>query len=142
MKTFVPKPSQIEKKWFVVDAKDQVLGRLATQVARVLCGKHKPIYVPFLDTGDFVIVVNAAKLEITGRKLDQKSYYRHTGFPGGLKETSAKKMFAETPERIVKEAVWGMLPKNRLGKKMLAKLKVFAGPEHNHHAQKPAELKF
>ncbi|MBP7865406.1 MAG: 50S ribosomal protein L13 [Acidobacteria bacterium] len=142
MRTYIPKPSTIEKKWWVVDAKDQVLGRLATNVARVLCGKHKPTWVPFLDTGDFVIVVNAAQVVITGNKLDQKYYRRHTGYPGGLKEIQAKKLFAAKPETVVKEAVWGMLPKNKLGKKMLSKLKVYAGPDHKHQAQQPEEKKF
>lgn len=142
MRTYIPKPSTIEKKWWVVDAKDQVLGRLATNVARVLCGKHKPTWVPFLDTGDFVIVVNAAQVIITGSKLEQKFYRRHTGYPGGLKEIQAKKLFAAKPEKVVKEAVWGMLPKNKLGKKMLSKLKVYAGPDHKHQAQQPEEKKF
>lgn len=142
MKTYVPKLKDIEHKWYVVDAKGLVLGRLATQVARVLAGKHKPTYVPFLDSGDYVIVINAAEVEITGKKLEQKSYRHHTGYPGGLKEIQAKKLFALKPEKVVQEAVWGMMPKTKLGRKMIKKLKVFRGSDHRHQAQQPVELKF
>lgn len=142
MKTFVPGKHDIQRKWYVVDAKGMVLGRLATQVARVLCGKHKPSYVPFLDTGDFVIVVNAGEVEITGRKLEQKFYRRHTGYHGGLKEVQAKKLYATKPEAVIKEAVQGMLPKTKLGRAMIKKLKVYKGAEHRHQAQKPEALKF
>jgi large subunit ribosomal protein L13 len=142
MKTFVPGKHDIQRKWYVVDAKGMILGRLATQVARVLCGKHKPSYVPFLDTGDFVIVVNAGEVEITGRKLEQKFYRRHTGYHGGLKEVQAKKLYATKPESVIKEAVQGMLPKTKLGRAMIKKLKVYKGAEHRHQAQKPEALKF
>jgi len=142
MKTFIPKKNDIEQKWYVVDAAGMPLGRLASRVAKILMGKHKPTYVPFLDTGDYVIVVNASKVELTGRKLDQKFYRRHTGYLGGLKEIQAKKLYATHPETYVQSAVKGMLPKNKLGRKMFKKLKVFSGPEHDHQAQKPEELKF
>ena len=142
MKTYVPGKADIQHKWFVVDAKGQVLGRLATQVARILCGKHKPSYVPFLDSGDFVIVVNAAEVAMTGRKLEQKFYRRHTGYHGGLKEVQAKKMHATRPETVIREAVQGMLPKTKLGRAMIKKLKVYRGAEHRHQAQQPEALKF
>ena len=142
MKTFVPGKHDIQHKWYVVDAKGMILGRLATQVARVLCGKHRPSYVPFLDTGDFVIVVNASQVEITGRKLDQKMYRHHTGYHGGLKEVQAKKLYATRPEQVIREAVQGMLPKTKLGRAMIKKLKVYRGAEHRHQAQQPEALKF
>ncbi len=142
MKTFVPGADNIEKNWYVVDASGKVLGRLATEISRILMGKHKPYYVPFLDCGDYVIVINAEKVELTGKKLDQKIYRRHTGYLGGLKETPARKMMEKFPERIIINAVKGMLPKNKLGRKMLKKLKVYRGSEHKHMAQKPVELKF
>ena len=142
MKTFVPGVDNIEKNWYVVDASGKVLGRLATEIARILMGKHKPYYVPFLDCGDYVIVINAEKVELTGKKLDQKLYRRHTGYLGGLKETPARRMMEKHPERIIIHAVKGMLPKNKLGRKMLKKLKVYRGSEHKHMAQKPIELKF
>ncbi len=141
MKTFVPSKKNLEKNWYIVDAEGMVLGRLATRVAHILAGKHKPTYVPFLDTGDFVIVINADKVEMTGRKLEQKYYYRHTGYLGHLKEVQAKKLMATRPERIVQAAVRGMLPKTKLGRQMLKKLKVYAGPNHKHQAQQPVELK-
>ncbi len=142
MSTYVAKPAEIVKKWFVVDAEGQTLGRLATEVARVLRGKHKPTYTPFLDTGDYVIVVNAAKLVLTGKKLDQKMYRYHTGYPGGLKEIKYRNMMQKNPERVFEVAVRGMLPKNSLGRAMYKKLKVYAGPEHEHAAQQPEPLKF
>lgn len=142
MSTYVAKPADIERKWFVVDADGQTLGRLATEVARILRGKHKPMYTPFLDTGDFVIVVNAAKMVLTGKKLDQKLYRYHTGYPGGLKEIKYRNMMQNKPERVFELAVRGMLPKNSLGRAMYRKLKVYAGPEHEQAAQKPEPLTF
>jgi large subunit ribosomal protein L13 len=131
----------VERRWFVVDAQDVVLGRLATRVATVLRGKHKPIFTPHVDTGDFVIVVNADKVKLTGRKREQKTYYRHSGYPGGIKEVTADKLLGGPhADRVVRTAVSGMLPKNSLGRKMLGKLKVYAGPDHPHAAQKPEEL--
>ena len=140
MKTQFPSAKSIERVWHVVDAEDQVLGRVATKVANLLMGKHKPTYTPFLDTGDHVIVINAAKVRMTGAKEDQKFYRRHSGYPGGLKETSARKMRATYPERIVELAVWGMLPKSKLGKHMYKKLKVYGGGQHPHEAQRPVAL--
>jgi large subunit ribosomal protein L13 len=132
------KPAEVEKRWYVVDATDQVLGRLSTRIATVLRGKHKPIFTPHVDTGDFVVVVNAEKVRLTGRKAEQKVYYRHTGHPGGIKSTTAGKRLAGAhPERVLEDAVRGMLPKNALGRQMLGNLKVYAGPEHPHAAQKP-----
>ncbi len=142
MKTFIPGADDIEKKWYVVDAKGKVLGRLATKISKILMGKHKSYYVPFMDCGDYVIVINAEKVELTGKKLDQKVYRRHTGYLGGLKETTARKMMEKYPERIITNAVKGMLPKNKLGRKMLKKLRVYRGEQHKHAAQKPIELKF
>ena len=140
MKTYTPKKGDIERRWYLVDADGQVLGRLATKVASVLRGKHKPQYTPFLDTGDHVIVINAAKVALTGNKLDNKIYYRHSGYTGGLKETTCKEMMEKHPERVVKMAVKGMLPHNALGRAMLKKLRVYAGPEHDQEAQKPEPL--
>ncbi|MGD9252683.1 MAG: 50S ribosomal protein L13 [Holophagae bacterium] len=137
MGSYVPKQDEIQRDWLVMDASDQVLGRLATEVARVLRGKHKPDYTPFLDTGDFVVVVNADKVRLTGTKLEDKTYYRHSGRPGSLKSETARERLERYPERIIQSAVWGMLPKNRLGRKLLRKLKVYAGPEHPHAAQQP-----
>jgi len=141
MKTYVTKQSEVEREWYVVDAAGQTLGRLASQVAHILRGKHKPIYSPSVDTGDYVIVVNAEKIHVTGRKLDQKIYYRHTGYPGGLKQTTLRNLLQKRPTRVIEHAVRGMLPKNRLGRQMLRKLKVYAGPEHPHAAQQPSSLK-
>ena len=141
MKTFVPKKDEIRHDWYVVDAADVVLGRLSTTVATLLRGKHKPDFTPGLDTGDFVIVVNAARVKLTGAKLDDKRYYRHSGDPGHLKEQTAREMMQKSPDRIVRLAVWGMLPKNRLGRHLLRKLKVYAGPEHPHQAQQPQPIK-
>jgi len=141
-KTYSTKPTDIKRKWFVVDAQGKTLGRLATRVASVLIGKHKPEFVPHMDVGDFVIVVNADKIHVTGRKLDQKKYYRHSGYPGGLSEITLRDQLVRYPTRAVELAVRGMLPKNRLGRKMLRKLKVYASPEHPHGPQKPEWLEF
>ena len=136
------KPAEVEHRWFVVDATDQVLGRLASGVASVLRGKHRAIFTPHVDTGDYVIVVNAEKVRLTGRKREQKIYYRHTGYTGHLKQTTAGKLLAGPhPDRLVRRAVRGMLPKNALGRKMFRKLKVYAGPDHPHAAQKPEEFR-
>ncbi|MFP3927874.1 MAG: 50S ribosomal protein L13 [Desulfobacteraceae bacterium] len=140
MKTFVAKEQEVEKKWFVVDAEDKILGRLASQIAVRLRGKHKPVFTPHADTGDFVVVVNADKVTMTGRKWEQKNYYRHSGYVGGLKVTSARKMLEKKPEELVRLAVRRMLPKNSLGRRQLKKLKIYAGPEHPHEAQKPEKL--
>ncbi len=142
MKTFMASPSTIERKWYVVDATGYTLGRLASEVAKVLRGKNKPTYTPGMDTGDYVIVVNADKINVTGRKLDQKIYYRYSGWIGGLKETTLKEMLAKHPERVIEHAVKGMLPKGPLGREMYTKLHVYAGPEHKHAAQKPEALTF
>ncbi len=141
-KTYSTKPTDIKRKWFVVDAQGKTLGRLATRVASVLVGKHKPEFAPHMDVGDFVIVVNADKIHVTGRKMDQKKYYRHSGYPGGLSEITLRDQLARYPTRAVELAVRGMLPKNRLGRKMLRKLKVYASPEHPHGPQKPECLEF
>jgi len=141
MKTYVAKPSTIERTWLIVDAKDQRLGRLATRIADNLRGKTKPTYTPNIDTGDFVVVVNAARIAVTGRKMDNKIYYRHTGYPGGLKQRTLAEMMTKKPEEVLRLAVKGMLPKNRLGRAQLRKLKIYAGPEHPHEAQNPEEMK-
>ncbi|MFP7697182.1 50S ribosomal protein L13 [Trueperella sp. LYQ143] len=143
MRTFTPKPGDIEKKWYVVDATDIVLGRLAAQVAPLLRGKHKPTFAPHVDTGDYVIVINAEKVALTGMKHEQKMAYRHSGFPGGLKATSYAELLEHNPERAVYKAIAGMLPKNTLGRQQLSKLKVYRGSEHPHAAQQPVpfELK-
>lgn len=138
--TYLAKPADVNRKWFVVDAEGKILGRLASQVATILRGKHKPIYTPYIDTGDFVIIVNAAKVVLTGKKLDQKMHRHHSGYPGGLKETPYRKFMAEKPELAVHEAVRGMLPKGPLGRQMLKKLKVYRGPEHKNQAQTPEFL--
>lgn len=142
MKTYMPKPDSIERKWYIVDAKGKTLGRLASQVASILKGKHKPIYSPHMDTGDFVIIVNASEVELTGKKMQQKVYRHYTGYPGGLKEVSYEKLMKDKPEKAVYQAVWGMVPHNRLGRKIIKKLRVYRGPEHNHEAQKPEKLEF
>ena len=134
------RPADVERSWFVVDASDQVLGRLATRIAMVLRGKHKPIFTPHVDTGDFVVVVNAEKVRLTGRKMDQKVYRRYTGWAGGLKETPVREMLARKPAEVVRLAVRRMLPKTTLGRNMLKKLKIYAGPEHRHEAQRPQPL--
>ena len=140
MKTFVPKPADISRKWYVVDAEGMVLGRLASQVANVLRGKNKPIYTPNVDTGDYVIIINADKVVLTGKKLDQKIYYHHSGYAGGLKETTYRKLIAEKPELAVRHAVVGMLPKGPLGRKMAKKMKIYAGDQYEQAAQKPEKL--
>jgi len=139
-RTYVTRPKDIKRDWYVVDAQGQTLGRLATRIAAVLKGKHKPIYTPSLDTGDYVVVVNAGQLVATGRKLDEKMYYRHTGYPGGLREINLRDQLAKHPERVISAAVRGMLPHNRLGRAMFKKLKVYAGAEHPHAAHKPKQL--
>jgi large subunit ribosomal protein L13 len=136
--TYSPKPGEISRAWHVIDATDVVLGRLATHAATLLRGKHKPTYAPHMDTGDFVIIVNAEKIAVSGTKRDNKFVYRHSGFPGGLKQRSVGEMIEKHPDRLVEKAIKGMLPKNRLGRAMAKKLKVYAGPEHPHAAQKPA----
>jgi large subunit ribosomal protein L13 len=136
--TYSPKPGEINRAWHVIDATDVVLGRLATHAATLLRGKHKPTYAPHMDTGDFVVIVNAEKIAVSGTKRDNKFVYRHSGFPGGLKQRSVGEMIEKHPDRLVEKAVKGMLPKNRLGRAMAKKLKVYAGPEHPHAAQKPA----
>lgn len=142
MRTYSAKPNDIQREWYVVDATGQTLGRLATQIATVLRGKHKPTYTPHMDCGDFVIVVNADKVHVTGRKLDQKFYYRHSGYPSGLKQISLRHQLEQHPDRVIRLAVRGMLPKNRLGRQMIKKLKVYATPDHPHQAQQPKPLKF
>ncbi|HWG82169.1 MAG TPA: 50S ribosomal protein L13 [Gaiellales bacterium] len=141
MKTYTAKPREIEQAWRLVDADGQILGRLATEIADTLRGKNKPAYTPHVDTGDFVIVVNAEKVRVTGKKLDQKIYYRHSGYPGGLRERTLAEQLARRPEEVIRRAVKGMLPKNKLAAAQLRKLKVYAGPEHPHAAQNPAPLK-
>ncbi len=141
MKTPLPKVDEIERKWYVVDATGQVLGRLASQIAMMLRGKHKPIFTPHLDTGDFIVVVNADKVLLTGRKLDQKIYYKHSGYMGGLKSKTARQMLDQRPEDVIMLAVKRMLPKNRLGRAQLKKLKVYRGSDHPHKAQSPEPLK-
>ncbi|MCU6791758.1 MULTISPECIES: 50S ribosomal protein L13 [Paenibacillus] len=135
--TYMAKPNEVERKWFIVDATDKTLGRLASEVAALIRGKHKPQFTPHVDTGDFVIVINAEKIHLTGKKLQNKMYYRHSMYTGGLKVTSAQDMIANKPERVLELAIFGMLPKNRLGDAMKTKLKVYAGSEHPHQAQQP-----
>jgi large subunit ribosomal protein L13 len=142
MKTYTVKAGEIERRWYVVDAKDQVLGRLASSIATILRGKHKPTYSPHLDVGDFVIVVNAKDVRLTGKKASQKTYFRHSGYMGGDRQIPFKRMRERHPDRIIRLAVKGMLPKNSLGRAMLRKLKVYAGPEHPHEAQLPEPLEF
>ncbi len=140
MKTYLAPVNEIEKKWYVVDAKDKVLGRLATEIASRLRGKHKPTFSPFIDNGDFIIVTNADKVQLTGNKWDDKKYYRHTGYMGGIKETTAKDLLVKHPTDLVTNAVKGMLPKNKIGRAQLKKLKVYAGADHPHKAQQPEAL--
>jgi len=142
MKTYMASSGKIERKWYVVDAEGCTLGRLASEIAKVLRGKHKPEYTPHVDIGDYVIVVNAEKIKVSGKKLDQKVYYRHSGFPGGLKETTLAEMLAKKPERVMELAVKGMLPKGPLGRSMYKKLHVYAGPKHKQQAQQPEVLTF
>lgn len=140
MKTYVTKPAEVERQWYVVDADGKTLGRLASQIATLLRGKHKPIFSPSVDCGDYVIVLNADKITVTGQRLDQKVYYRHSGYPGGLKEITLRDQLVKHPTRPIEIAVKGMLPKNKLGRKMFMKLKVYTGSEHPHGAQQPIEL--
>ena len=142
MKSFMASPATIERKWYVVDATGYTLGRLASEVAKVLRGKNKPIFTPHMDCGDYVIVVNAEKIKVTGKKMDQKIYYNHSDYVGGMRETTLKEMLAKKPERVIELAVKGMLPKGPLGRSMYTKLFVYAGPEHKHEAQKPEALTF
>ena len=138
MKSYMARPREVEREWRLIDAEGQTLGRLATEIARLLRGKNKPQYTPHVDTGDFVVVVNAEKVVVTGKKAEQKVYYRHTGYPGGLKETSYEVMLERKPTEILRKAVKGMMPRTRLGRQQLRKLKIYAGPEHPHEAQSPA----
>ena len=142
MKSFMASPATIERKWYVVDATDMTLGRVASEVAKVLRGKNKATFTPHIDTGDYVIVVNAEKIKVTGKKLDQKVYYHHSEYVGGMKETTLREMLAKKPEKVIELAVKGMLPKGPLGREMYTKLYVYAGPDHKHQAQKPETLTF
>ena len=142
MKSYMASPATIERKWYVVDATGYTLGRLASEVAKILRGKNKPIFTPFIDTGDYVIVINAEKIKVTGKKLDQKIYYSHSDYVGGMKETTLREMMSKKPEKVIELAVKGMLPKGPLGRTMYKKLFVYAGPEHKHEAQKPETLTF
>lgn len=142
MKSFIAKPHEVERKWYVVDAEGKTLGRVASQVATVLRGKNKPTFTPHVDCGDYVIVINAEKVEVTGKKRKEKVYKHHTGYPGGLRETTFDKLIAKKPEEVIRHAVKGMMPKGKLGRQMYKKLKVYAGPEHDHAAQKPEKLEF
>lgn len=141
MVSYMAKGEEVKKEWWVIDASDQTLGRLASNIATILRGKNKPIYTPNVDTGDFVVVVNAEKITVTGKKLTDKMYHSHSGYPGGLKTTSLEKLLKEKPARVIENAVWGMLPRNTLGRKQITKLKVYAGAEHPHQAQQPKALK-
>ena len=141
MKTYYAKPLEVEREWVLIDATDQVLGRVASKAAQILKGKHKPQYTPHVDTGDFVVIINADKIRVTGAKASAKTYYRHSGYPGGLKSETFTEAMTKHPERVIEHAVKGMLPKNRLGRAMGTKLKVYAGPEQPHMAQKPREIK-
>ena len=140
MKTFIAKEQELDRKWYLIDASDKILGRLATQIAMRLRGKHKPVFTPHADTGDFVVVINAEKIALSGKKWNNKVYYRHTGYMGGLKQITAKKLLEKRPEDILRFAVRGMLPKNRLGRRQLKKLKIYAGVKHPHEAQQPEAL--
>jgi large subunit ribosomal protein L13 len=140
MKTFSAKPAEVKRDWYVLDATDKTLGRLATEVARRLRGKHKPEFTPHVDTGDYIVIVNAEKVRVTGRKTTDKMYYRHSGYPGGITETSFEKMIQSQPHKVIEIAVKGMLPKGPMGRTMFKKLKVYAGPNHNHSAQQPKKL--
>lgn len=142
MKTYSPKPSEVKHEWYLVDAEGKTLGRLASEIAKVLRGKHKPIYAPHLDTGDYVIVINAEKVHVTGNKLDQKMYYRHSGYPGGLTSITLREQLKRHPTRVIRSAVKGMLPHNRLGRAMMKKLKIYGGDSHPHQAQGPKPLEW
>lgn len=137
MKTYMAKPGEVERRWYLIDAENKTLGRLSSEIAKILRGKNKVQYTPHVDTGDFVVVINADRVVVTGNRADKKSYYHHSGYPGGLKETPYREMMRRKPEEVLRKAVWGMLPKNRLGRKQLKKLKTYAGPEHPHEAQQP-----
>ena len=139
-KTYIPKANELTREWILVDANGQNLGRLASQIARVILGKHKPSFTPGVDTGDFVVVVNAERVQVTGNKLDAKIYYRHSGYPGGLKSISLRQQLVAHPDRVLRAAVWGMLPHNKAGREMIKKLKIYAGPHHPHAAQNPKPL--
>jgi large subunit ribosomal protein L13 len=140
-KTYYPKAGEIQREWVLIDANDQTLGRLASEIAKRLMGKHKPTFTPGVDVGDFVVVINAERIRVTGNKLDDKIYYRHSGYPGGLKEITLRRMLERHPDRVIRRAVWGMVPHNRYGRKLMKKLKVYAGPDHPHEAQQPKLLK-
>ena len=142
MKTFAPKKDEIERKWLLINADGKILGRLATEISVLLRGKGKAKFAPFIDTGDFVVVINAEKIQVTGRKLEQKKYYSHTGYPGGIKEKTLNELMDTNPEEVLRKAVWGMIPKNKLGRKIHKKLKVYRGPNHPHEAQNPEEYQF
>lgn len=138
--TFITKPAEVKREWFIVDASDQILGRLSSQIAKILRGKNKPIYMPHVDTGDYVIIINAEKIKVTGKKMSQKFYRHHSGYPGGVKDVKLKDMLVKKPEYVLFHSIKGMMPKNNLGRAMLKKLYVYAGPEHKHMAQKPTQL--
>ena len=142
MKTYTPKKDEYERKWWLIDAEGKVLGRLATEVAVLLRGKRNPTFAEFMDSGDFVVVINAEKVKLTGRKLEQKKYYSHSGYPGGIKEKNVKDLLETKPEEIIRKAVWGMIPKNKLGRAVYKKLKVYSGPNHPHEAQNPQVHQF
>jgi large subunit ribosomal protein L13 len=142
MRTFIPKKGDIEQKWLLINAEGRILGRMATEVADLIRGKRKPQFTSHLDTGDFVVIVNAEKIKVSGRKLEQKKYYSHSGYPGGIKEETLKDLLERKPEEVVKKAVWGMIPKGKLGRALYKKLKVYRGPTHPHEAQNPQEYKF
>lgn len=142
MRTFTPKKDEIEKKWWLINAEGRTLGRLATEIAVLLRGKRKPEFAQFIDCGDFVVVINAEKISVTGKKLEQKKYYSHSGYPGGLKVMSLKEVLEKKPEEVIRKAVWGMIPKGKLGRAVYKKLKVYKGPEHPHEAQRPQEYQF
>ncbi|MBT3241069.1 MAG: 50S ribosomal protein L13 [Chloroflexi bacterium] len=139
-KTYYPKPSELSKEWFVADANGQNLGRFATQIAHILIGKHKPDFTPGVDNGDYVVIVNCERIEVTGKKMDDKMYYRHTGYPGGLKEINLRDLLKKAPDRVLRSAIWGMLPKNSFGRGLLKNCKIYAGPDHPHGAQNPKPL--
>ncbi len=139
-KTYVPKAGEITQEWYLVDANDQNLGRLASKISRIILGKHKPNFTPGMDTGDFVIVVNCERVRVTGNKMEEKFYYRHSGYPSGLKSISLRQQLEKHPDRVIRAAVWGMLPHNKLGRQLIKKLKVYAGPDHPHEAQQPKTL--
>ncbi|UCC40431.1 MAG: 50S ribosomal protein L13 [Candidatus Aminicenantes bacterium] len=142
MKTYIPRKDEIEKKWWLINAEGKILGRLATEISILLRGKKKPQFVNFMDSGDFVVVINAEKINITGKKIEQKKYYSHSGYPGGLKERTLEELLEKKPEEVIRKAVWGMIPKNKLGRAVFKKLKVYRGPHHPHEAQKPREYTF